>query len=160
MLEFEHIIQINDPAAPQVPHMSRSQLWEGLVFRTRYPGHFIAALDCEIQEMTSDGFIRELRFGRDSLRDRVILVEGLEIRTQPAEENPALYAESITRIEEPAEGHLIVRFIYRRDSGNSPGSIDVDAYLKAAYVENDRAAIRQLRQFALEGLPGAGAWVQ
>ncbi|MCB1664923.1 MAG: DUF1857 family protein [Pseudomonadales bacterium] len=160
MLEFEHLIQINDPEAPHIPFMSRKQLWEGLVFRARHPGHFTPTLECSVTELTEDGFIRVLGFGEHSLRDRVVLVNEREIRTRPAEEEPVLFAESITRIEEPAPGHLFVRFLYRRDSGNEPGGMNVDEYLKQAYVENDRTAIRLLRKFAEEGLPGESSWLQ
>lgn len=153
MLEFEHSIRVNDPETPDTPCLSREQLWQGLVFRCQYPGHFNPALSCHIEEHSAAGFIRTLQFGASSLRDRVMLITEREIHTRPAEPNPALYAESITRIEEPEPGHLLVRFSYRRDSGNSPGSIDVDEYLKAAYVQNDQAAIALLRQFIVEGWP-------
>jgi hypothetical protein len=38
--------------------------------------------------------------------------------------------------------------------------MDVDSYLKAAYLQNDREAVVMLRRFALEGLPGTGSWLQ
>lgn len=160
MLEFQHIIQINDPDEPQIPDISRQQLWEGLVFRSRYPEYFTPTLSSEIEEYTEDGFVRKLSFGQGYLRDRVTLVAEEEIRTAPAEDQPMLFAESITRIEEPAPGYLFVRFLYRRDAPPNSDGIDVGEYLKAAYVENDREAISLLRRFALEGLPGAGSWLQ
>lgn len=160
MLEFEHLIEINDPEAPHIPFMSRTQLWEGLVFRAKHPGHFTPNLQCRVTEMTEDGFIRVLGFGEHSLRDRVVLLDEQEIHTRPAEEKPLLFAESITRIEEPMPGHLFVRFLYRRDSGNEAGGLNVDEYLKQAYLENDRNAISLLRRFAAEGLPGANSWLQ
>ncbi len=158
MLEFEHIIQINDPDQPQIPVMSRTQLWEGLLFRAKYPGHFNAALDSRVENLSNTGFTRVLQIGNRELRDEVMLEDELEIRTSTGH-NQSMYAESITRIEEPAPGYLFVRFMYRRDSGNSDG-IDVDEYLKAAYVQNDRDAVIRLREFAQTGLPGTGSWVQ
>lgn len=155
MLEFQHIIEINDPQLAHIPALSRQQLWDGLVFRCKFPEHFTPALDCTIEQYTDDGFIRKLNFGQGHLRDRVILVDKEEIRTTPADEQQALFAQSITRIEEPAPGHLFVRFQYRRDAPPSSDSIDVAEYLKSAYVENDREAVRLLRKFAREGLPSA-----
>lgn len=160
MLEFEHIIQINDPDQPHLLCLGREQLWEGLVFRTKYPGYFNATLSARLDNVCAAGFVRYLRFGSGELRDEVVLLEGLEIRTSTTGVTQQMFAESVTRIEEPAPGLLFVRFTYRRDSGNEPGGLDVDEYLKAAYVQNDRDAIALLRRFAADGLPGAGSWVQ
>lgn len=160
MLEFQHIIQINDPAESRIPVISRQILWDGLVFRAKYPEHFTPALTSTIEQYTDDGFIRALSFGTGQLRDRVILVKPDEIRTTPADQQQTLFAESITRIEEPAPGYLFVRFLYRRDAPSASDGIDVAQYLKAAYVENDREAVSLLRKFAIEGLPGAGSWLQ
>lgn len=158
MLEFEHIIQINDPNQRYIPVMSRAQVWEGLLFRAKYPGHFSAALESRLENVSDAGFIRVLQIGTTELRDQVTLIEGSEILTSTGI-GQSMFAESITRIEEPALDHLIVRFIYRRDSGNTEG-LNVDEYLKSAYVQNDRDAVTQLRQFAQIGLPGIGPWVQ
>lgn len=160
MLEFQHIIQINDPDDPQIPDMSRQQLWEGLVFRSKYPEHFTPTITSTIEQYTDDGFVRKLTFGQGQLRDRVILVDKEEIRTTPADDQQALFAQSITRIEEPAPGYLFVRFMYLRDAPPASDGVDVAEYLKSAYVENDREAISLLRRFAIEGLPGAGSWLQ
>ena len=160
MLEFAHIIQINDPEDPQIPPMSRQQLWEGLLFRSKYPEHFTPALNSSIEHYTDDGFVRKLSFGEGHLRDRVTLIEMEEIRTAPADEQQALFAQSITRIEEPVPGYLFVRFMYRRDDPPASDGVDVAEYLKSAYVQNDREAISLIRKFAIEGLPGEGSWLQ
>jgi hypothetical protein len=36
-LNFEHLIQINDPLNPLLENMTRDQLWEGLVLRAEQP---------------------------------------------------------------------------------------------------------------------------
>ena len=160
MLEFQHIIQINDPKESHVPHMSKAQLWEGLVFRSKYPAHFTPNIECTVEEITDSGFVRVLRFGEHSLRERVVLTHQEQVHTSPADSDPVFFAESIARIEEPAPGHLIVRFMYRRESGNTDDNLDVDEYLKSAYVQNDREAIALLRKFSREGMPGTGSWLQ
>jgi len=160
LLEFEHIIHINDPREPHLRSISRAQLWEGLVFRAKYPGHFNPTLNTELEDLTDTGFIRHLRFGTARLREVVTLHAEREIQTRSDGLEGQLFAHSVTRIEEPAPGHLLVRFYYCRDSGNVEGGMDVDSYLKAAYVQNDREAIVVLRRFAEEGLPGTGSWLQ
>ena len=164
LLEFEHIIQINDPDQPQIPFLSRQQLWECLLFRARHPGHFNPALNTRLENISTAGFVRYLQFGNMELRDEVLLVPGREIRTRTAGSDQPLFAESITRIEEPAQEQLFVRFRYRRDSangkGSEPGGIDVDEYLKAAYVENDRDAVRLMRELVGNDLLSSGSWLQ
>ena len=159
-LEFEHIIQVNDPRQSQLPTMTRTQLWEGLLFRTRYPGHFNPSLSTTLEQVSTTQFIRHLRFGEDSLRDVVSLRPEQEIETRTDASAGQMFAHSITRIEEPAPGHLVVRFYYCRDSGNEQAGLDVDSYLKAAYLQSDRDAIVELRRFAQQGLPGSGSWLQ
>lgn len=164
LLEFEHIIQINDPDQPLTPPLSRQQLWECLLFRARHPGHFNPALNSRLENISTAGFVRYLQFGKMELRDEVFLVPSHEIRTSTAGSDQPLFAESITRIEEPAPEQLFVRFLYRRDSanrkGNGPDGIDVDEYLKAAYLQNDRDAVCLMREIARNGLLSSGSWLQ
>lgn len=168
LLEFEHIIQINDPDQPLIPPFSRQQLWECLLFRARHPGHFNPALNSRLENVSAAGFVRYLQFGKMELRDEVRLVPGHEIHTTTAGSDQPLFAESIARIEEPEPQRLFVRFVYRRDSGNGSGNgqgnehdgIDVDEYLKAAYVQNDRDAVRLMREIVRDGLLSSGSWLQ
>lgn len=154
LLEFEHLVQINDPADKRLPVMSREDLWQGLVFRARYPGHFNPAIQSELQDESELGFVRILSAGSMRLRDQVTLVPETEIRTLIDGSQQAIHAESITRIEEPEPGYLFVRFTYRRDSIAEQGGMDADAYLKSAYLQNDRDAIAQLRQMLAGGWGG------
>ena len=62
-LEFEHIVQVNDPANPQVADITRAQLWEGLLLRARCPQRFIEGIDCFAHPQTDSGFVREISAG-------------------------------------------------------------------------------------------------
>ncbi|MBU2097333.1 MAG: DUF1857 family protein [Gammaproteobacteria bacterium] len=150
LLEFEHLIQINDPADSRVPDLSRDALWQGLVFRAKYPQHFNPALESELHTLSELEFVRILSAGDMCLRDRVTLVPDLEIHTA-IEAQQSLFAKSITRIEEPEPGFLFVRFMYQRDSISDQGGLDADDYLKSAYLQNDRDAIAMIRQMVAEG---------
>lgn len=150
LLEFEHLIQINDPADSRMPPMSRDALWKGLVYRTKYPHHFNPALESQLHERSDLEFVRVLSAGSMCLRDHVTLIPEDEIRTLLAD-NQALYARSVTRIEEPEPGFLFVRFIYQRDSIADKDGINADEFLKSAYLENDREAIARIRQMVNEG---------
>ena len=61
LLEFEHIVQINDPEDAKVKPMTRAQLWEGLLLRARDPGKFNAALTCRLADEGKNGFTRYIQ---------------------------------------------------------------------------------------------------
>lgn len=150
LLEFEHLIQINDPADSQLPDISREALWQGLVHRARYPQRFNPALESELQPLSDQEFVRVIVAGSLRVRDRVTLLPDTEIHTA-IEDGQGLFAKSSTRIEEPEPGFLFVRFSYQRDSIAEAGGTDADEYLKMAYVENDIEAITLIRQMIAEG---------
>jgi hypothetical protein len=154
LLRFEHLIQINDPADKRLPVLSRDALWQGLVYRARYPAHFNPALDSTLEPVSDVSFVRVLSAGDMNLRDHVTLVPETEIRTLIDGNLQAIHAESITRIEEPQPGFLFVRFIYCRDSISNQGGLDADEFLKSAYLQNDREAIAMLRQMIADGWTG------
>jgi len=161
LLEFEHLIQINDPKQRHIPVVSTEDLWAGLVLRAKYPGQFNSAISSRLEQITDSSFIRYIAVADTELRDEVRLQHLQEISTRievPEAtkvdgKNPGFQAESLTRIEEPEPGYLFVRFMYRRDSANEPGGMDVDEYLKSAYVLNDREAITTIRQMIAAGWP-------
>lgn len=155
MLHFEHTIVINEPRQPGHERIDIDSLWKALVFRARYPGHFNPALKCRLLNEQDHGFTRVIIAGEMELHDEVTLIPRQEIRTLIDGRHQSMHAESVTRIEQPAPGALQVRFIYRRDSLGEQGGIDADAYLKSAYVQNDREAVATIRQMIADGWSAA-----
>lgn len=150
LLEFEHIIQVNDLNQPELTVLDRDVLWQGLVYRASYPGHFNPALSCRLEPDTDEHFIRYIEVGELELRDEVTLVPMQEIRTLIDGRTQPMHAESIAIIEEPEPGQLFVRFSYRRDSIGVEGGLNADAFLKEAYLQQDRDAIIAIRQMAAD----------
>lgn len=148
LLEFEHIIQVNDLSKPELPVLGRDVLWQGLVYRASYPDHFNPALSCRLEPHSDDYFIRYIEVGELALRDEVTLVPMQEIRTLIDGNTQSMHAESVALIEEPEPDQLFVRFSYRRDSIGMEGGLNADAYLKEAYLQQDRDAIIVIRQMA------------
>ncbi len=71
-MNFEHLIQINNPLNPLVDSLTREQLWEGLVLRTEQPQLFVLGLDsCAILAREGDTMERELHF--DELQTQEIV---------------------------------------------------------------------------------------
>lgn len=157
LLKFEHIIQVNDPTRPEIPLVSHELLWQGLLLRAMHPEHFNPSLECRLEKSAdadnSHDFVRIISVGDLELRDEVTVVPMHEISTLIDGRKQAIHAHSVTRIEEPQQGHLIVRFIYERDSIAEQGGLDADEYLKSAYLESDRDAIIKIREMIRIGGP-------
>jgi len=150
IIEFEHVININAPEKPQ-EWISRDSLWQGLVYRARYPDYFSQGLQSEIESEHEGGFVRVIKAGEMQLRDQVTLDGRAEIRTLIDGRTEAMHAESKTRIEAGSEDQLQVGFFYRRSGLPSVSGVDAVAMLKSAYVQNDEAAIEAIRQMVLDG---------
>ena len=150
LLEFEHIIQVNDLSNPELSVLGRDALWQGLVYRASYPDHFNPALNCRLEPDTDEHFFRYIEVGDLELRDEVTLVPMQEARTLIDGRTQAMHAESVTTIEEPAPDQLFVRFSYRRDSIGMEGGLNADAFLKEAYLQQDRDAIIVIRRMAAD----------
>lgn len=152
MLEFEHIVQVNDPPNKRVTDITRSQLWQGLVMRARNPGKFNHGLQCESEALRGNEFVRTIEAGNSSFCEKVTLYPEEEIRTRTLSDRDQIQAESTTRIEEPESGYLFVRFTYKRELETTTEQVDVAEHLKSAYVQVDRDAIAMIRMLAASNL--------
>ena len=148
MLEFEHIVQVNDLTNNQLTPLTRTQLWRGLVLRARNPDKFTQGLQCQSQVLRDNEFVRVIEAGDTRFCEKVALFPEEKIHTSTLEELDQIQAESTTLIEEPEPGYLFVRFSYRRDLEINTDAVDVAEHLKAAYVQVDRDAIAMIRMLA------------
>jgi hypothetical protein len=154
-MNFEHLIEINDPQTPGIRALSRAELWRGLVMRAERPQLSVLALDgCAILERGSGYLKRELRFGGLRVRDRVSFAapESVTYETEAGEDFPA--SRLTMSIEEPQPGRLFLRFVYA-DRGAAASTAPDSFYgehLKQAYVEADIDTVRTIRRLADEGL--------
>ncbi|MDA1372950.1 MAG: DUF1857 family protein [Proteobacteria bacterium] len=145
MLEFEHIVQVNDPGNSDFVVLTRDQLWQGLVLRARNPEKFNRSLQCQSETPEGNEFIRTIEAGGASFCERVILYPQEKICTRTLADQDQINAQSTTCIEEPEEGYLFVRFTYKRDLDSRDDRVDVGEHLKSAYVQIDRVAIAMIR---------------
>lgn len=155
-MHYEHLVQINDPADPRVPPLTREQLWLGLVARAERPQYFLIGMDeCRIVEHTGNALRREMQFGKTLVRDRVTYEPSVQIRfdVEPTAESGV--AQMIMRIEEPQPGVLFVRFVYDLQSVTDDAVGDADEFRKSAYREADVDTVQMIRQFAASGLLSA-----
>lgn len=148
LLEFEHIVQVNDLRNRAITPITRSQLWQGLVLRARSPEKFNHALQCDSDELIDNKFKRIIKAGQTNFCEQVVLYPEQKISTKTAGNLDQINAQSIVSIEEPDTGSLFVRFHYKRELDNSDTHLDVDAHLKAAYVQLDCDAVALIRILA------------
>jgi len=148
LLEFEHIVQVNDLANTTITDITRTQLWRGLVLRARSPEKFNRGLQCQSEELRNNEFVRIIEAGDSKFCEKVVLTPEQEIHTHTLSELDQPHAESTARIEEPESGYLFVRFIYRRELVDTSEQVDVAEHLKSAYVQVDRDAIAMIRMLA------------
>ena len=155
-MNFEHLIQINDPENPMVTPLSRLQLWQGLVHRIENPLPFLPGLEtCTIVERRGSEVRRELDFGPAVIEDLVTQAEMSWVRfdIQPSAAHPG---GSLTiSIEEPEPDSLFLRFAYRTTLASDPNSEDraYIEYVKAAYHQSDIDCVRIIRTLAAGGTP-------
>lgn len=148
MLEFEHLVQVNDLNDASIKDLSRSQLWRGLEMRARNPEKFNRSLDCQAKPLGENEFLRTISVGSSTFCERVLLYPEEKICTSTLTDREQIMAESTTSIEEPEDGYLFVRFCYKRDLDESDEQVDVGEHLKSAYVQVDRDAIAMIRMLA------------
>jgi hypothetical protein len=152
-MQFSHLIQINNPFNPLIDPLSREQLWRGLVLRAENPLLFVMALDgFEIVERGDDTLVRELRFGRLTLRDRVRFEPMKQVRYEIEAAGDSPDATLVMTIEEPEPEQLFVRFDYEtlQDDTAAPGDEFYGRFARQAYVEADIDTVSTIRRLALE----------
>ncbi len=151
-MQFSHLIQINDPLDPLIDPLSREQLWRGLVLRAENPLLFVMGLDrFEIVERGDNALVRELHFGKLTLRDRVSFIPMRQVRyeIEAAADSPA--ATLVMSIEEPQAGQLFVRFDYETLQGEAaPIDEFYSSFAKQAYIEADIDTVSTIRRLALD----------
>lgn len=153
-MRFEHIVQINDLRKPDLPILTRFQVWEGLVLRARRPDKFLVGVDeYEILEQEPAYLKRCLQLPGLEVVDEVRFLpqSRIEYRTLPTDTVPA--ATLVMDIEEPEPESIFIRFRYHSASIESgSGSMPYDQCLQQAYVLNDIETVQIIRELASTGV--------
>lgn len=152
-MQFQHLIEINDPRNPMITPMTREQLWRGLVLRAETPKIFVPWLDqCNLLDRSGAVLSRELHYGTVVVRDHVTFLPQQQVRYEVPEQKDIPASSLVMTIEEPVAGSLFVRFAY--DDGRSDAE-DMDAFYsefrRSAYQESDIDTIRVIRELVVQG---------
>ena len=158
MIDFEHLVRINDRDDPRIQPLSRGQLWRGLLARAERPQLFVVGLESSrIDERSDTHLVRTLSFGNLTVHDRVTLDPLVQV-VHDVEPGPGYPASRLTiRIEEPSPGDLFLRFVYRASTRGEPTGMDrfYGDHVRQAYLQADLDAVRVMRDLAEQGALGA-----
>lgn len=153
-MAFEHIVQINDLTKPELPILTRFQIWEGLVLRARRPDKFLVGVDeYDILEQEPAYMKRWLQLPGLQVFDEVRFFPEtrIEYRILPTDAVPE--ATLVMDIEEPEPESMFVRFRYHSASIEKQGdSMPYDQFLHQAYVATDIETIQIIRELAGTGV--------
>lgn len=152
-MQFHHLVEINDPLNPLIDTLTRAQVWRGLVLRAEQPELFMPHLDrCELSDRKTDSVSRLLHYGKVNVRDTVVFYPGKRVEYWVPQQADIAASKLTMSIEEPSEGHLLVRFEYE-DSAFDAADVDAfyNEFRQSAYKEADIDTISLIRQLAAEG---------
>ncbi len=157
-MRFEHLVQINDPMMPLLPHLTRAQLWRGLVLRAEQPTQFVFGLAGFVilgrnHSAAQTTLTRTLDFGNFSVQDRVALTPPHQSLTH-TDAGPTWPASRLTiTIEEPQPEQVFLRFLYEFEGEDGSGELDAqtDALRRQAYKSADLDTVQRIRELAERG---------
>ena len=153
LMEFGHLVQINDSRNPAIEPLTREQLWQGLVARAERPAHFLIGMDdCQILSRGENSLERELRFGKLIVRDRVVFEPPVAVRYEIEASTQVPGGSLVMQIEEPQTGQLFVRFEYRLEVYEGGDEAYLSEFRKSAYREADIDTVWMIRQLAASGI--------
>jgi Acetylaranotin biosynthesis cluster protein L len=160
-MDFEHLVQINDPLLPLLEDLTREQLWRGLVLRAEDPVSFVFGLeDAALLDRTEHEGVthltRRLDFGTFTVIDTVRLYPMLRTETDvPATDRwPA--SRLVIRIEAPQPELLYLRFRYESGHDTSDAALEqaTSALHRQAYELADLDTVGRIRQLRDAGRLG------
>jgi len=151
-VHFEHLIEINDLNNPQVPELTREEVWFGLLCRAEDPRPFLPGLDaCEILTREDAMLTRRLDFGQVVIHDTVRwqAMDWISFESRANDQHPA--GLLTISVEQPAPGApaLFLRFSYRTGLADVAGEdVKYAEFIRSAYHQSDVDTVRVIRMIA------------
>lgn len=142
-MDYQHLIEINNPNEALLMPLTREQLWQGLLLRVEKPDLFLPQLETFSTTRQGETSIsRALNFGSVVIHDRVQLtpLQQIEIAIVAPDEHAGSLL--VIRIEEPEGGHLFLRFNYTTTLEDE----EAIEYVKSAYRQADIDAVKIMRK--------------
>lgn len=151
-MQFEHLVEVNDPETPEIPDLAVEEVWFGLLCRAENPRPFLPGLKaCEILSRDENQLTRRLDFGQVSVHDTVVwqAMEWIRFESAATETHPG--GTLTIRIEQPVEASeaLFLRFTYRTGLDEAAGGeLRYSDFVRSAYHASDVDTVRVIRMIA------------
>lgn len=155
MIHLSHSVPVNDKTRPDVPVLTRGQLWRGLVMRAEDGVPFTPEMtSCAVVERTSASeFLREVTFQGHPIRERVTLFP--ETRVHFEQVSGPSHGTIETILEEDQAGELRLRFSWNLDvHGIAPGSEQEKSFIEGVrdtYMRAVELTLERVRDLVRSG---------
>ena len=138
MFRLSWATPVNDLTDPDMPMLTRSQVWQGLLMKVENALPFVAKMTkCDILERKENEVLRDIEFRGEPARERVTLYPEELVRFERLSGKTLGTIEN--RIEEDDEGELQLRFSFALErEGITPDSQEEQEYAKE--IEGDYLA--------------------
>jgi hypothetical protein len=145
-MRYEHLVQINDLARPDLPVLERAQLWLGLLARAERPALFDPSID-STRVLRRDGPQLERELVRGSLTTRETVRMAADSSIEIDIGGGADFEGSVLRIsiEEPQPQALFLRFVYQLVGPAVPVDEGEQRALRQAYYYSDLETVHRIR---------------
>ena len=146
-MHYEHIVQINDPRDPRVQPVDAAALWRAVLLSATEPQRFRPELDgAEVVALEPMRWQRRLHFGTLTAIEDLRADAQAQSLVQSILAPPELAGGSRTvRIEAPAPGHLVLRFLYASPHASAGTDADQRNAFRSAYRQADLAQVEIMR---------------
>ncbi len=154
-MRFEHIIEINDPARPDLPMLEQDQLWRGLLLRITDPQRFLPGLEsAQVTDLGGGIFARTLDFGAVKIEDQITVEDPCALKIDVLAPRQYEGTRLVIYPEAADDQRLRVRFVYQSPPKGygSEFSSEERQVLENAWLQADRDSITLIRRYAAEGL--------
>ncbi|MFO1379110.1 MAG: AtaL-like protein [Chitinivorax sp.] len=142
-MDYQHLIEINNPDQALLMPLTRAQLWQGLLLRVEKPDLFLPQLENFSATRHDDANLsRALNFGSVVIHDQVRLTPQQQIEIAIVAPDEHAGSLLVIRIEEPENGRLFLRFSYTTTLEDE----EAIEYVKSAYRQADIDAVKIMRK--------------
>jgi Domain of unknown function (DUF1857) len=153
VIELSHSVLVNDRGDPQVPALTRDDVWDGLVMKAENALPFVPKMDkCDVVEQRENFILRDIRFAGDDLREAVTLTPKTSVEFRRVQGR--VLGVITNEILENSDRELELKFSFALEiEGAVPGSReerDYEASMRDAYRGAVVATLGAIRRIAMQ----------
>ncbi len=153
MIYSTQTVAVNQGLAPGAPHLSRHQVWQGLVMKARNASEFVSAITrCVVLEEYADGLLREADAMGDTFRERITFYpERAVVFNRLSGEADGLIVNEIHGDGQEMRVRFTFALQLKAFETGSPGEADVAQKMAPTYVKAIEATLAATRALVLQG---------